>query len=79
MSYKLMNSYDLFMQVERMVPRLPEVTGIVLGCALVLALVIGTIYYCKRRGINAKSKRRDLEVINPLTPIPSFFPLRLLR
>ncbi|XP_058807521.1 muscle, skeletal receptor tyrosine protein kinase-like isoform X1 [Phymastichus coffea] len=71
-------------QVERMAPRIPEVTGVALGCLLVLALVIGSIYYCKRRSADAKSKRRDLEaspmnlktsllLANKYTPNPQYF------
>ena len=48
--------------MEHLEPRLPEVTGIVVGCVLVLALVIGLIYYCKRRSFIAESSRGDLEV-----------------
>ncbi|XP_011494651.1 PREDICTED: tyrosine-protein kinase transmembrane receptor Ror-like [Ceratosolen solmsi marchali] len=71
-------------QVERLEPRLPEVTGIVIGCVLVLAIVIGLIYYYKRRSFNAKSKRGDLEaspmnlktsllLANKYTPNPQYF------
>ncbi|OXU17605.1 hypothetical protein TSAR_008518 [Trichomalopsis sarcophagae] len=72
-------------QVERLEPsRVPEVTGIVMGCVLVLALLFGLIYYCKRRNFNAKSKRGDLEaspmnlktsllLANKYTPNPQYF------
>ncbi|XP_014234266.1 muscle, skeletal receptor tyrosine protein kinase-like isoform X1 [Trichogramma pretiosum] len=72
-------------QVERLEPKVPEVTGIVIGCVVVLALIIGLIsYYCKRRNYNAKSKRSNLEatpmnlktsllLANKYTPNPQYF------